>query len=118
MGFNNTAMQALASYATGTLLKYAQLHSAAAGVNGTANVTTAARVAPVWAAPTGAGSFGLASVINFTGGAANGAVYSVTLWSASSGGTFYGEFVLTGDVSFDASGNYTITALNETGAAS
>lgn len=117
MPLNNTAMVAAAN-SLRTALAYAQLHSAAAGSSGTSNVTTAARQAVTWAAATGAGSFSLASQINFTGGAANGAVYSVTLWSASTSGTFYGEFPLTGDTAFNSSGNYAVTAIDLTGSAS
>lgn len=116
MPLNNTAMVVGANAIRGAAL-YAQLHSAAAGGSYTSNVTTAARQAVTWASPTGAGSFGLASQINFTGGAALGAVYSVTLWSASSGGTCYGEFPLTGDAAFNSSGNYSVTAIDLTGSA-
>jgi hypothetical protein len=100
------------------VLGYAQLHSAAAGVSYTSNVTSAARQPATWTSPTGLGHFGLGATINFTGGAANGTVYSVTLWSASSGGTCYGEFVMTGLSAFNASGNYPLTKLDLSGTSS
>lgn len=116
MPLNNAVMVAAANTIRADAL-YGQLHSAAAGSSGTSNVTSAARQAITWTTPTGAGSFGLTSQLSFTGGAANGAVYSVTLWSASTSGTFYGEFVLTGDTAFNSSGNYNVTAIDLTGSA-
>jgi hypothetical protein len=97
--------------------QYGQLHSAAAGSSGTSNVTTAARQPISWGTPSGAGSVVLASAISFTGGASSGAVYSVTLWSASTGGTFYGEFPLTGDSTFNSAGGYAVTAIDLVGSA-
>jgi hypothetical protein len=44
-------------------------------------------------------------------------VYSLTLWSAASGGTFGGEFVLTGDTTFNSLGQYTVNSLALTGSA-
>jgi hypothetical protein len=96
---------------------YAQLHTAAAGSAGTSNVATSGRQPISWASPSGAGSFGLVSALNFTGGAASGPVYSVTIWSASTGGTFGGEFVLTGDTAFNSLGQYTVSSLGFTGSA-
>lgn len=116
-GLNDNIM-VVGANAMKALMTHAQLHTAAAGAAGTSNVTTAARQAITWAATTGAGDFGLASTLNFTGGAVNGPVYSVTVWSASSGGTFYGEFVLGGDVLFNGSGQYAVTVLNLDGSAS
>lgn len=109
-GLNDTAM-GVAATALKAVLLYAQLHSAAAGGSGTSNATAAARQACSWGATTGAGDFDLDAAIDFTGGAASGPVYSVTLWSASTGGTFYGEFVLTGDGAFNTTGDYTVTQI-------
>lgn len=116
MTLNNAAMVAAANTLC-TDLAYAQLHSAAAGTSGTSNLTSAARQAVTWNAATGAGTITLASAINFTGGGASNPVYSVTLWSASSGGTFWGEWVLTGDAAFNAAGTYSVTAIDLTGSA-
>lgn len=115
--FNDTAMTVGAAAIKAVVL-YAQLHTAAAGGSGTSNVTSAARKAITWGTTTGAGDFGLAGQLEFTGGAAGGPVYSVTLWSASTAGTFYGEFVLTGDTAFNSAGEYTVTELNMDGTAS
>ena len=51
----------------------------------------------------------------FTGGAANGPVTHVCLWSAITGGTFYGSVALTGDTTFNSAGEYTITSLTVNG---
>lgn len=113
MAFNTAAMQAAAN-ALRTACAYGQLHSGAAG-DGTDNVTTADREAITWTAADSDGSFGLSAALDFTGGAAAGPVYSVTLWSAATNGTFYGEFPLTGDTAFNAAGNYSVTAIDVTG---
>ena|SRR6478609_4328289 len=118
MAWTNAAMVVAADALRGAAIG-AQLHTAAAGGSGTSNVAGSSRVAVSWSAATSDGDFGLSSSLNFTGGSASGAVYSVTLWSnSSSGGTFYGEFVLTGDATFNASGEYTVTTLNFNGSAS
>lgn len=116
MALNNAAMVVAANALT-SALAYGQLHYGAAGSSGTDNVTTAAREAISWASPSGAGTLVLASSISFTGGPDSGSVFSLTLWSASSGGTFYGEIPLSGDAAFNSSGGYTVTALDLTGTA-
>lgn len=115
-GLNNTAM-GVAATALKAVLLYAQLHTAPAGTSGTSNVTTAGRQAVSWGSTSGAGDFGLDAALNFTGGAANGPVYSLTLWSASTSGTFYGEFVIAGDSEFNGSGQYTVSSLSLDGSA-
>jgi hypothetical protein len=113
---NTAAMQLLATDLQG-VLKYGQLHSAPAGSSYTANLTTAARQPITWISPDTTGSFSLTYLIIFGGGAANAPVYSVTLWTAASGGICYGELPLTGDTKFNASGVYQVTALDFTGSA-
>ena len=116
-GLNNTAM-GVAATALKTVLLYAQLHSGPAGSSGTANVTTAARQAVTWGSTSGAGDFGLSSQVDFTGGASNGDIHSATLWSASTSGTYYGEFVIAGDAAFNSSGDYSLTSIDLDGSAS
>lgn len=115
MPFNSTAM-ILAANTLRNAATYAQLHSAAAG-DGTANVTTAARQTITWGAATSDGDFDIASQIVFIGGASGGPVYSLTLWSALTGGTCYGEILLSGDSTFNADGVYIVTSLAQNGAA-
>lgn len=116
-GFSDAAM-VIGANAIKAAFTHGQLHTAAAGGSGTSNLTTAARVAITWGSTTSNGDFGLASSLSFTGGAASGPVYSITLWTASSGGTFGGEFVLAGDAIFNGAGAYTVTILNHNGSAS
>lgn len=116
-GFSDAAM-VVGANAIKAVITHAQLHSAAAGGSGTSNVCTGARQAITWSSTTSNGDFGLASPLNFTGGAASGPVYSVTVWSASTAGTFYGEFLRTGDTTFNAAGAYTVTAIDLNGTAS
>ena len=85
------------------------LHSGNPGSTGT-NQTSAARVAATWTT-TSAGDFSLTASKDFTGGAANGAVTHVGLWSAATGGTFYGSFPVTGDPAFNSSGQYRLNTL-------
>lgn len=115
MPLNDVGMQVAANALRGALL-YAQLHSALSGSPYTANVCSSARASIPWAATSGFGNFALSSPVSFTGGASNGAIFSVTMWSSSSGGTCYGEWpVVTGDLQFNTAGNYSITASDWTG---
>ena len=77
------------------------------------NQATSARVAAGWGAP----AAGDLTVTNkaFTGGAANGPCTHLCFWSAPTGGTFYGSVALTGDTTFNSSGEYTITSLTVNG---
>lgn len=114
MPLNNPALLFLAAQAQG-ILAYAQLHSGPAGVAGTDNIAVAGRQLVHWGTPTGAGNFGLISQISFTGGTPGSDVYSVSMWSAETGGVFYGEDPLTGDVTFNALGDFHVTAIDATG---
>lgn len=116
MTINDAAMTVAANALRGALL-YGQLHSAAAGASGTDNLCTSGRLAITWTAATGPGDFGLAAPIGFDGGTPDGDVFSLTLWSASTAGTFYGEIQLTGDSQFDSSGAYSVTKMDFAGAA-
>lgn len=106
-------MTVAANALKGALL-YAQLHSGPAGTNGTANIATSTRKAITWGAVS-AGSFGITSSLSFTGGTPNGPAYSVTLWSAATSGTFYGELITSGSSTLDGSGNYVLSALDFAG---
>lgn len=89
-------------------MTHASLHSGAPGSTG-ANETSAGRVALTWTVDADGDltDTGLA----FTGGAASGAVGYIGFWTAASGGTFRGHLPLTGDATFNASGEYTVTTV-------
>lgn len=114
MPFSNAAMVDAAN-AIRTKYVYAQLHTAAAGAAGTSNVSSADRESFTWGAATGDGDFDISAQIDFTGGEASGAVYSVTIWDAATDGTFGGEFVLSGDTAFNAAGEYSVTSIAQDG---
>lgn len=102
----NVQVTALAGAAT-----HLALHTADPGATGT-NAATSARVAAGW----GAATNGVITATSkaFTGGAANGPVTHVGLWSAITGGTFYGSQALVGDQSFNAAGEYTVNSVSVT----
>lgn len=117
-GFSNAAMCDAAA-AIIAKYKYGQLHTAAAGGTGVSNVATSARVLLDWGSPTSNGDFDIDTPAAFTGGAASGPVYSVTLWDQlAAGGTFGGEFVCTGDDSFNAAGEFNVNSIAQNGTAS
>lgn len=109
MALNDTALNALANDLK-ALAPYLSLHSANPAGTG-ANETTAGRQAANWSEASDAVT---ASNIAFTGGAASGPCTYVGLWSAATAGTFYGSYPLTGDQTFNASGQYTVTSLQIT----
>jgi hypothetical protein len=86
---------------------YLSLHSGDPGSSGS-HETSAAREQVSW--PSASGGSGKVTDVKFTGGAASGACTHVGLWSASSGGTFYGSEALSGDQSFNSQGEYTVTS--------
>lgn len=53
----------------------------------------------------------------FTGLSANQAVHSYGYFSASSGGTFYGSTVVTGDATANSAGEYTVATATESSTA-
>lgn len=108
----------VAANALRTAMTHMQTHSGDPGAAGTSNPTTAARQPVTWAAATGDGDFDLASTVVFTGITPNGDVTYVTLWSALNGGTWYGNFQLSGDLVANSSGEYSVSALSLNGSAS
>jgi hypothetical protein len=109
MPVTTATLDSLASHFAG-LATHLALHTADPGANG-ANPSAAARVAANWSAP----SNGVVTSTNraFTGGAASGPVTHIGYWSAATGGTFRGSRVLTGDNTFNAAGEYTVTSVSE-----
>ncbi len=96
-------------------ITHLSIHTALPNAAGS-NESTAARVAAGWGAAAN-GDFATLTNKAFTGGAASGPATYVGFWSASTAGTFYGYQQLTGDQTFNAAGQYTITSLAITGTA-
>jgi hypothetical protein len=102
-----------------TAIKGAQMHTGDPGVGGAANKSSAAMAVPAWAVVDAAGGWDLAAPIAFTGGSANGPAQFVSLWSDASGsGIWYGNVQLTGDLTFDSNGAYTVETLPIAGTSS
>lgn len=122
MPLNPPAM-ILAANALRGAITHMQLHGGDPGAAGTANIVQAAaggdlpRQAVAWTAAAADGDFGLVAAINFTGTVANTAVTWISVWSQLAGGTWYGNFQLTGDATANALGEYTVTALDLNGSA-
>jgi hypothetical protein len=114
MALSDAAMVVAANALRGAIT-HAQLHSGAPGAAGTSNVCSGSRQAVTWAAATSDGDFALSSALNFTGIAGSGAVQYVSFWSASTAGTFYGSYALSGDSAANAAGEYTVTAITLNG---
>lgn len=112
MPLNDTALNAMANHLA-SLATHASLHTADPGTSGT-NESTAGRQAIAWDTAAN-GDLTLNGTEAFTGGAASGACTYVGLWSASTGGTFYGGFPLTGDQTFSATGTYTLSEITISG---
>jgi len=113
MALNTTALNVGAA-AMAAAYPYLSLHTTGA-VSSSANESTAPRVAANWATANGVMT---ATSRAFTGGAASGPAVRVGYWSAGSGGTYGGGALLTGDQTFNAAGEYTVTSLTETPASS
>jgi hypothetical protein len=97
------------------LITHLSLHTAQpASLTSGTNESTAARQAAGWGAVASGGDFSTTNKA-FTGGASGGACTHVGFWSAVTGGTFYGYQALTGDQTFNAAGEYTITSLTVSG---
>lgn len=111
MALNSTGLQALGNLISSTI-SFAQLHSAGAGVDGTANICVTGRQRIAWGVVSN-GSFGLLSPLRFIAGIPNGPVHSVTLWDSEFDGVFYGECPLSGgDGQANLEGEFIVTALD------
>jgi hypothetical protein len=106
----NDAALVLAANAVDTAITHLQLFSAATNATGTTNAVGARQ--PVNGTVDADGDITWTGV-NFTGLTANQAVHSVGYFTAITAGTFYGSTVLTGDLSANSAGEYTITSLAE-----
>lgn len=108
MPLNSAGKNAAASGVT-AVAGYLSLHTGDPGTTGT-NAATSARQAIAWGSPSN-GVVSITTAENFTGGAASGPCTHFGIWSAVSGGTFYGGGPLTGDQTFNASGEYTVDSI-------
>lgn len=113
MAFNDAAL-VVAANALDAAITHFSLHTTGA-VTSSANESTAARVAGSFTVD-GDGDLTVTNLA-FTGGAASGPCVRVGYWSASSGGTYYGGSLLTGDQTFNAAGAYTVSSITETSTA-
>lgn len=111
----NDAGLVLAANAVDTAITHMSIHTTG-GVGSSANESTAPRVA-VNGTVDGDGDITWTNVA-FTGGAASGPAVRVGYWTAPTGGTYLGGSLLTGDQTFNAAGEYTVTSVTETGTAS
>lgn len=118
MSLSNAAMS-VGGNAIRSAIGGLQLHTGNPGTGGAANKSSAGMQAPSWTTVVGSGNFGLAAPVAFDGGTPNGACTYVSAWSNTSGsGTWYGNFVLTGDLTFDSNGDYTLETLDLNGSSS
>jgi hypothetical protein len=108
LNIGNAAMQAAATHAL--------LYTAEPNAAGTTNQSSAALAAITWDTAAN-GDMVLTTDEPFTGGASSGACTHVGLWDSGET-TFYGYFALTGDQTFNAAGEYTLTGITITGTAS
>jgi hypothetical protein len=114
VALNDTILN-IGNAAKQTAITHAAIHTAQPDAAGS-NQSSAGRQAITWV--TAANGDMVATVdLAFTGGAASGAATHIGFWSASTGGTFYGWLPLTGDQTFNAAGEYTVTGITITGTA-
>ena len=115
-GLNDTLLE-IGADAMKAVATHAGLFTAEPNAAGTTNVASSARQSITWETNS-SGDMVVTADAAFTGGAASGACTWVGFWSASSGGTFYGGFALTGDATFNAAGEYNLTGVTVTGSSS
>lgn len=115
MALNDTILN-IGNAASQTAMTHAQIHTAQPNASGS-NEASSARQAITWVTAAN-GDLVITQDLVFTGGASSGAATHIGFWSASSSGTFYGWLALTGDQTFNAAGEYTVTGVTITGTAS
>ena len=95
---------------TGVSTPFIQLHTGDPGSAGTANVSVGSttRNAIAWSAAS-AGSMALSSLGAWTNGGTSETITHVTLWSASSAGTFYASYALSASQAWVSTNTLTIT---------
>lgn len=113
MALNDAAL-IVGANAIKAVITHVSLHTTGA-VTSSTNESAAARQPVTWSTDAD-GDISFTNAV-FTGGAANGAVVRVGYWSALTVGTYYGGSLLTGDQTFNAAGEYTVTSVTETSTA-
>src|SRR4051794_20693424 len=108
----NDALLTIGAQAMEDAVDLLSIHTAQPDATGS-NESSAAKVAAVWDTAAN-GDMLLNADVAFTGGAASGSATHVGLWDAA-GTTFYGYFPLTGDQTFNAAGEYTLTQITVAG---
>lgn len=117
MPFNGAALTVGTSAIIGAAA-YAQAHSGNPGGSGTANAIAGVdRKLIDWGTPVD-GDVDLNSPIAFTGMNPGQDVKWISVWSADNGGTWYGNFQLTGDTVANALGEFNVTSLAQDASAS
>lgn len=99
-----------------SLCPYMSIHTADPGTTG-ANESAAPRQACSFQVDAD-GDLTLVSTVSFTGGDPSGPAQYAGLWTAAVGGTFRGGFLLTGDNTFNAAGEYDVLSLTINGTSS
>ena len=108
MALNNAGLSA-AGNGIATVATYMSLHVTAPDATGSAASAAARR--PVTLIVAANGDLSVANVA-FTGGAANGLINAAGLWSALTGGTYYGsQAIESGDTAFNAAGEFTVLSI-------
>ena len=105
----NDALLNIGATAMANASAYLSIHTATPNDTGS-NESTAARK-PITFSIAANGDVTITNgPIAFTGGAASGPAVAGGFWSAVTGGTYYGHRLLTGDQTFNAAGEYNVTA--------
>lgn len=115
MALNDTILN-IGNAAAQAAMTHLQIHTAEPNASGS-NEATSARQVITWVTAAN-GDLVITADLNFTGGASSGPATHIGFWSALTVGTFYGWLVLTGDQTFNAAGEYTVTGVTITGTAS
>lgn len=117
-GINDAGLTLMAA-AFAAAATHAQLHAGDPGGSGTSNLAggSPARQPIAWDADSD-GDLSLTGTETFTGITASSAVTWISLWSALTSGTWYGNFQLTGDLTANAAGEYELTEVTLTGTSS
>lgn len=120
MPLNDTILN-IGAAAMQAAMTHMGLHTAQPNASGS-NPALSSRQAITWV--TAANGDMIATVdLPFTGGAASGPATHAGFWSSAgtgnppTGGTYYGDYPTTGDQTFNAAGEYTVTGISIPGTA-